>query len=97
MVRNIDTETIKTFIQLGTSNFTFKDLIRPKIEWALRIFTQHFQHGKAVQYTKPHCKIAKMFTKAVTSRQALSLTYIELILTKLKAYATKLRQLIAIT
>lgn len=58
----------------------------------MRLYTQHFQHGKAVRYTRPHRKLAMMFTKAVTSRQGLSLNFAELIFSELKSYATKIRK-----
>ena len=62
MSRNSPQETSDTFILTGQLDYTFKDLIRREVELPLRVFTQHFQHGKAVRYTKPHRRIATIFT-----------------------------------
>ena len=80
MVRNLSTETSHTFMQMGESNFTFKDLIQGSVELPLRLYTQHFTHGKATRYTRPHRRIAAMLTKAVHSRHRLSLNFAEVIL-----------------
>ena len=91
MVRNSAAETTDTFMQLGESNFTFKDLIQGSVELPLRLYTQHFTHGKATRYTRPHRRIAAMLTKAVNSRHRLSLNFAEVILSEMKAYASRLR------
>ena len=57
----------------------------------MRIFTQHFTHGKVVRYTKPHRKVAAMFTKALGSRHNLNLRFTEVILLELKGFATRLK------
>ena len=79
-------------MQMGEANFTFKDLIQGSVELPLRLYTQHFTHGKASKYTRPHRRIAAMLTKAMTSRHRLSLNFAEVILSKMKAYASRLRQ-----
>ena len=76
---------------MGESNFTFKDLIQGSVELPLRLYTQHFTHGKASRYTRPHRRIATMLTKAVNSRHRLSLNFAEVILSEMKAYANRLR------
>ena len=91
MVRNSTQEITDTFMQMGESNFTFKDLIQGSVELPLRLYTQHFTHGKASRYTRPHRRIAAMLTKAVNSRHRLSLNFAEVILTEMKAYANRLR------
>ena len=67
MVRNLSAKTSDTFMQMGESNFTFKDLIQGSVELPPRLYTQHFTHGKATRYTRPHRRIAAMLTKAVNS------------------------------
>ena len=92
MIRNSTQEITDTFMQMGESNFTFKDLIQGSVELPLRLYTQHFTHGKANRYTRPHRRIATMLTKAVNSRHRLSLNFAEVILLEMKAYANRLRQ-----
>ena len=67
MIRNSTQEITDTFMQMGESSFTFKDLIQGSVELPLRLYTQHFTHGKATRYTRPHRRIAAMLTKAVHS------------------------------
>lgn len=43
-----------TFLDPAVINQTFKDIIKQQIVFPLRVYTQHFTHGKAVRYTKPH-------------------------------------------
>ena len=77
---------------MGESKFTFKDLIQGSVELPLSLYTQHFTHGKASRYTRPHRRIAAMLTKAVTSCHRLSLNFAEVILLEMKAYANRLQQ-----
>ncbi|KAI5078943.1 hypothetical protein GOP47_0006614, partial [Adiantum capillus-veneris] len=48
MSRNTLEESNATFILARTQDYTFKDLLHKEVELPLRIFTQHFTHGKAV-------------------------------------------------
>ena len=89
--RNTPQENSETFVLTGQSDFTFKDLVRREIELPLRVYTQHFTHGKAPRYTKPHRRIATMFTRAHGSKFNLNLRFTEIILTELKAFATRLK------
>ena len=89
--RNTPQENNETFVLTGQSDYTFKDLVRKDIEFPLRIFTQHFTHGKAVRYTKPHRRVAAMFTKALGSRHNLNLRFTEIILSELKGFSTRLK------
>ena len=76
---------------MGESNYTFMDMIQGVVELSLRPYMQHFTHGKAIKYTKPHQRLVAMFTKALTSKYRLSLNFAELILTKLKAFSHRFR------
>ena len=91
MIRNSTQEITDTFMQMGESNFTFKDLIQGSVELPLKLYMQHFTHGKVSRYTRPHRRIAAMLTKAVTSRHRISLNFAEVILSEMKAYANRLR------
>ena len=72
LIRNSTQEINDTFMQMGELNFTFKDLIQGGVELSLRLYTQHFTHGKATRYTRLHRRIAAMFSKAITSRHRLN-------------------------
>ena len=63
LTRNTSEETNATFLLLGAQDYTFKDLLHKEVELALRLFTQHFTHGKAVRYTRPHRRVAACFSK----------------------------------
>ena len=80
LIRNSTQEISNTLMHMGESSFTFKDLIQGGVELPLRIYTQHFTHGKAIKYTRPHRRIAAMLSKAITSRHRLSLSFAEVIL-----------------
>ena len=67
LTRNTQTETNETFMLLRHADYTDKDLIRIETDIPLRLYMQHFTHGKAVRYTRPNRKLAAVFTKAVTS------------------------------
>ncbi|KAI5078964.1 hypothetical protein GOP47_0006635 [Adiantum capillus-veneris] len=88
MSRNTPEESNATFLLARTQDYTFKDLLHKEVELPLRIFTQHFTHGKEVRYTRPHRRVVAFFTMALTgNRKIWSLNFIELILTELKAFA----------
>ena len=89
--RNSQQENMDTFLDPAEVNQTFKDIIKQEIVFPLRIYTQHFTHGKAVRYTRPHKRITAMFAKAYASRGNLSLRFSELILTELKGFATRFK------
>ena len=80
LIRNSAQEINNTFMLMGESNYTFKDLIQGVVELALRLYTQCFTHGKVVRYMNSHRRLATMFTKALTSKYRLSLNFSELIL-----------------
>ena len=46
LIKNSTQEINNTFMQMGESNFTFKYLIQGGVELPLRMYTQHFTHGK---------------------------------------------------
>ena len=75
LIRNSTQEINDTFMLMGESDYMFKDLLQGLMEFPLRVYTQHFTHGKVVRYTKPHRRLAAMFTKALTSKYRLSLNF----------------------
>lgn len=89
LTRNIAEETNATFMLLGAQDYTFKDLLHKEVELALRLFTQHFTHRKAVRYTRPHRRVAACFSEVPNSHQSWSLNFAERIHTELKAYAKR--------
>lgn len=92
LTRNTQTETRDTFLLLKGADYTYKDLVRLETETSLRIFMQHFQHGKAVRYTRPHRKLAAIFAKGVASRANLRVNFAEFIHTELHAFVKRLKK-----
>ena len=48
LIRNTAQEISDTFMLMGELNYTFKDLIQGVVELSLKLYTQHFNHGKAI-------------------------------------------------
>lgn len=89
--RSIVEETQATFSLVPGQEYTFRDMVQKEAELPLRLYTQHFKHGKAIWYTKTNRRVATFFSKVTTSRHGLSLNFAELTLTELKSFARRKR------
>lgn len=89
LTRNTTKETNATFLLGNSQEYTFRDLVRKEVEQPLRFFTQHFTHGKATRYTKPHRRVANFFSKTFTSNRNWTLNFAELILSELKSFSKR--------
>ncbi|MCO5562872.1 hypothetical protein L7F22_016508 [Adiantum nelumboides] len=86
--RSVPVEYKKVFRYKVNQKESFEDLIHQQLKAPLKIFTQHFEPGKAPRYTQPAKRIALHFTQAILSPSIAHGKYAEYVLHSIQSYAT---------